>query len=152
MYTIDTRQQVYLCFHNSTTYNHTLQCVASVVFHTGVNVTFMSADDSLQLVVLGEPVVCSSMLVSNATQFLKLQWLFPNGTAVLQDWRVNVTQQLNSISLSFNSLAAQTGNYLCNYTLNGRQRSKVVSVSGEMENNLMASGKNVNFVVCYYRT
>ena len=113
----------------------------SVVFHTGVNVTFTSADDSLQPVVLGEPVVCSSMLVSNATQLLKLQWLFPNGTAVLQDSRVNVTQQFNSISLSFNSVAALTGNYLCNYTLNGRQRSEAVSVSGEIENNLIASGK-----------
>ena len=125
-------------FHvlQSNTTSH-FQCV---VLYTGVNVSLTSelALDS-QTAVLGEPVVCSSMLVSKAAHLLKLQWMFPNGTAVSQDSNVHVTKQYNSISLSFTSIAAQRGNYSCNYMLNGRQRSETVSISGEIENNVIVA-------------
>ena len=119
-------------------HNHIRHCSAVfAVFHTGVNVSFTSAPASPRTAFVGEPLLCTTSLVtSNATSLLQLRWSFPNGTAVSQDSRVSVTQQDNAISLSFNNLEAPKGDYSCNYTLNGKLRSQRVSVSGEMETRL----------------
>jgi hypothetical protein len=100
----------------------------------GIDISFASGSsiDSSQTIILGDPLVCSSVLVSNSRRLLNLQWLFPNGTAVSHDSNVNVTNQYNSTSLIFISLAAELGNYTCSYTLNGKQRSRVITVSGEV--------------------
>ena len=125
-----------LTFHNTST----LIAVRRVCcVHAGVNVSFTSALASPLTVTVGEPLLCTTRLVSSdATRLLQLQWLFPNGTVVSQRSHGNVTQQhnVNSVGLSFNSLTAPNlkGNYLCNYTLNGKQRSHIVSVSGERQN------------------
>ena len=105
------------------------------LFHTGVSI---SLTPTPQTVFVGEPLLCTTRLVSsNAKNLLQLQWLFPNGTAVSQQSNDSVTQQYNdnSVGLSFNSVTAPQGNYSCRYTLNGKQRSQTVSVSGEMEIN-----------------
>ena len=119
------------------------------MFHAGVNVSVTSAPDSPQTVFVGEPVLCRTRLVSsNATDLLHLQWFFPNGTAVSQRSHANVTvtQQYNanSVGLSFNSLTALPGGYSCRYTLNGRQRRKTVSISGEMEINVTRHSRVVH--------
>ena len=102
------------------------------LFHTGVSI---SLTPTPQTAFVGEPLLCTTRLVSsNATDLLQLQWLFPNGSAVSQQSNDGVTQQYmnNSVGLSFNSLTALPGNYSCRYTLNGKQRSHTVSVSGEI--------------------
>ena len=107
------------------------------LFHTGVSI---SLTPTPQTVFVGEPLLCTTRLVSsNAKDLLQLQWLFPNGTAVSPHSHASVTQQYmnNSVGLSFNSLTALQGSYSCNYALNGEQRSQTVSVSGEMELNVI---------------
>ena len=99
------------------------------LFHTGVSI---SLTPTPQTVFVGEPLLCTTRLVSS--DLLQLQWLFPNGSAVSQQSNDGVKQQYmnNSVGLSFNSLTALPGNYSCRYTLNGQKRSHTVSVSGEI--------------------
>jgi protein tyrosine phosphatase len=89
----------------------------------GVNVTFTQGIGDLT------HVVCSSTLVPNASQLLKLHWLYPNGSSVSNASHITVSLQYNSVSLSFNSAETQLGNYSCSYILNGKSRSEVVLIS-----------------------
>ena len=105
--------------------------------HTGVSISLKSTSKSPPAIVLGEPILCATTLKlsSVAKRVLQLHWTYPNGIPIAHGCPGSVAEQYNvdSATLTFTNVDAPRGNYSCKYTLNGRNRSQIVSVAGEMD-------------------